>query len=185
MSQASARMDTLSTQARAIGHVATTITRITSQTHLLALNAAVEAARAGEQGRGFAVVAQEVRLLATQTAQAAKEIADAIAVIQLDVQDSAVQIERALPLVSQGVAIVQEAAVALQDIRSGSAGLRGRSETLASEIRSQGQLIEEMVGGLGQLLEMTGQSQHIAERALESSVTLSSTAAELAQAFGP
>ena len=48
--------------------------RITSQVNLLALNATIEAARAGDAGKGFAVVASEVKNLATQAANASKDL---------------------------------------------------------------------------------------------------------------
>jgi methyl-accepting chemotaxis protein len=68
--------------AKQIEHVAELISSIAGQTNLLALNATIEAARAGEAGRGFAVVAAEVKTLASQTAEATKEIGDRITQIQ-------------------------------------------------------------------------------------------------------
>ena len=65
--------------AEEIDGVTAAIDGIAGQVTMLALNATIEAARAGEAGRGFAVVAGEVKALASQSAAAARGIADRIA----------------------------------------------------------------------------------------------------------
>jgi len=99
----------LENSSKQIGEIVELISNIAGQTNLLALNAAIEAARAGEQGRGFAVVAEEVRKLAEQSEQAARQITTLIQSNYDGIKNVVESIENAISNVDHGVHVVSSA----------------------------------------------------------------------------
>lgn len=107
---------TLGERSKEIGQIVSTISGIAGQTNLLALNAAIEAARAGEQGRGFAVVAEEVRKLAEQSQDAAKQIATLINEIQTDTGKAVIAMNEGSRQVEIGTEVVSATGQAFKQI---------------------------------------------------------------------
>ncbi|WP_425407360.1 methyl-accepting chemotaxis protein [Hwanghaeella sp.] len=94
-----------------IGEVVGLIEDIAEQTNLLALNATIEAARAGDAGKGFAVVANEVKALASQTAQATENISKLIE----DMQKASVGAVGAIRGIGETISAVSETVEAMED----------------------------------------------------------------------
>ncbi len=102
MQELNQSIEDISASSIEISKIIKTIEDIAFQTNILALNAAIEAARAGNAGKGFAVVAEEVRSLASQTAEAAK--------------NTTTLIEGSIATVEKGVALSSETVSALSTV---------------------------------------------------------------------
>jgi methyl-accepting chemotaxis protein len=104
------------------------IDAIAFQTNLLALNAAVEAARAGSAGAGFSVVAEEVRNLALQAAEAARNTGDLI-------ESAVAKMKQGDEMVGITVEAFREASTRSRDISHLVSKIHGASQKQASDIR--------------------------------------------------
>ena len=147
----------LGERSQTIGKIAELITSIASQINLLALNAAIEAARAGENGRGFAVVATEVRKLAEQSADSAKQIDDLIKGIQGDSQKSVFAMDRVIREVQSGKELVNDAgntfqmilhaiqhvAYKIQEVSAITEEISASSEEIAASVDETARISEE------------------------------------------
>lgn len=91
----------LNEQSQEVGEITGTVEDLAEQSNLLAINAAVEAAKAGEQGRGFSVVAREIKSLAEQSKQSAKEVQRILRDIRKATSASVMVIEQGSKAVEQ------------------------------------------------------------------------------------
>ena len=131
---ATERVGELGKQAEAIGKITEAITEISEQTNLLALNATIEAARAGESGKGFAVVAGEIKALASQTAEATRNIRETIESIQASTKATVTNIEGISGVIHRTSDVVSEIALSVETQAQTTQGISDNVSQISSGI---------------------------------------------------
>lgn len=161
-------MQDISASSHQVADIITVIDNIAFQTNILALNASVEAARAGEHGKGFAVVAQEVRSLASRSANAAKEIRTLI--------------DASLGKVDAGTQRVNHAGKTMQDLVAAVQRVNDIMDEIAAASEEQSNGIGQVNQAVAQMDQVVQQNAQLVQQAARSANELESEAARLREA---
>lgn len=152
------------------------IVGISQQTNLLALNAAIEAARAGEHGRGFAVVADEVRKLAEDSQNAAKNITELIVQIQSDTASAVSAMVSGSEQVKVGLNVVENAGDAFVTIAHFVENITDQISNVSSATQEMADNSQHAVDAMHELSmisqAVTDQSQSISASVEEQSASM-------------
>jgi len=131
------------------------IREIAEVTNLISLNAAIEAARAGAEGKGFAVVAEEVRQLAAQSSEAARESATLLSAISSQVAEISEQMRRGQSVVAGVEQLSADAAGALEEIVGSTEEAGGHARRIATTAAAQEASFDELKKQIERLAEVS------------------------------
>jgi len=165
MGQLHDRMGRIERATHDVERVVRLIDEIAFQTNLLALNAAVEAARAGVHGKGFAVVAEEVRALATRSAEAARETAQLVA-------DTREQVSAGTALAARTVETLQVLARDVAKVSEQVGMVAQASGEQAEAVRQVDLGMDEVTGVVADNQRLSGDTLAAAEELSRASATM-------------
>ena len=161
----------LEEKSKQIGQIVDAISNISGQTNLLALNAAIEAARAGEAGRGFSVVAEEVRKLAEQSQNAAKQITGLINEVQMKTNSAVEFMVMGKKEVDAGTQVVSMAGSSFEEIL-------GMVRVMTLQISEISKSIADITSGTQKMVQAVDTIDQEGKKASEQTQTISAATEE-------
>ncbi|WP_330203237.1 methyl-accepting chemotaxis protein [Cyanobacterium sp. DS4] len=177
--QAAEQVKKLGDTTENISNFVSLIGRFAAQTHLLALKASIEAARAGEQGQGFAVIADEVRALATQSAQATADIEKLVTDILSETKVVVTSMEEGNELVVEGSKLVEETRQSLNQITAATVQINELVEAIAAAAFEQSENSEEVSITMGDVAKVAEKTNSSVTQLSQSFVQLQAVAQKL------